>query len=132
MSAYGFDIKEVNARYGSTFVGYFPTKTKTGWGYPAAVFYQPNPKTELGHSNYFGLYADEYTPACIFNADYITGGWTGVKADDGELLWSEYRHDYHTSKDGSVWIDGGFDYARTGTPERLVKLNVKGAEVYEV
>jgi hypothetical protein len=132
MSAYNFNIDKVNEIYGSTFVGYFPTKTKSGWGYPAAVFYQPNPKTELGHSNYFGLYVDDYNPAVIFNADYITKGWEGVKADNGELVWSEHRHDYHESKDGSVWVDGGFDYIRTGTPERIVKLNVKDGVVYEV
>ena len=130
-SAYNFDIDIVNKQYGSTFVGYFPTKLKGGgWGNVAAVFYQPNPKTELGHSNYFGLYVDDYNPGVIFNADYITKGWTGAKADNGELLWSEYRHDFHTSEDGSVWVDGGFDYTRTNNPDKLVKLNVKDGVVH--
>ena len=131
VSSYSFNVDVVNEKYGSTFVGYFPIKLKIGgWGAAAAVFYQPNPKTELGHSNYFGLYVDDYCKPVIFNADYITEGWTGAKADDGELLWSEYRHDFHTSKDGSVWVDGGFDYIRTDSPNKLVRLNVKDGIVY--
>jgi hypothetical protein len=38
----------------------------------------------------------------------------GVVANDGEVIYSRYRHDYRTSKDGSVMIDGGRDYTKTG------------------
>ena len=130
-SSYDIDINIVNEKYGSTFVGYFPAKVVGGWGQPTAVFYQPNPKTELGHSNYFGLFVTEHTPLVIHNADYITKGWVGAKAQNGELIWSEYSHDYKESSDKTVWVDGGFDYTRTGNSTRLVNLNVKDGRVVE-
>jgi hypothetical protein len=51
---------------------------------------------------------------------------TGVKADNGDVIYSRYRHDYRTSQDESVFIDGGRDYLKTGLYEddRFVKLNV--------
>jgi len=53
--------------------------------------------------------------------------FTGVIADDGvEVIYSRHRHDYTTSKDGSVFIDGGRAYVKSNTlaPERFVTMKV--------
>ena len=118
-------IEAVEQRYGGTYIGDFCVKLKSGsWSeVPAALFYQPNPNTELGHTNLFAIF---------FHMDqmYIAGGdnsfdepISGIIADDGEVIYSRYRHDYRTSTDGSVSIDGGRDYLKfSGNPDRLCSL----------
>lgn len=64
------------------------------------------------------------------------GGWyvrDGISASrhpihcpvsqDGQVMLSKHRHDYRTSKDGSIAIDGGRDYTKTvGTAREWVWL----------
>jgi len=124
------DIKKVEARYADTqgkpakFMGDFCLKTKNGWQGDscAAVFYSENPDRSLGHSNYFALvvmYDDDMKPKLYvtrgdsaFETDSNGVPIIGVVADDGEVVYSRYRHDYRSSTDGSVTIDGGRDYLR--------------------
>ena len=35
-------------------------------------------------------------------------------AKNGDIIYSQYRHDYVKSEDDSVFIDGGRDYTRSG------------------
>ena len=95
---------------------------------PCAIFYNEEPHPE--GSNYFALY--KYP---LSGQLYITNGISalegsiiGAVADDGEIIYSRYRHDYRTSNDGSVTIDGGRDYVKT-TTSNLVKLAIIGDEL---
>ncbi len=56
---------------------------------------------------------------------------TGIKAQNGEIIYSRYRHDYRESKDGSVFIDGGRDYTRHSGGE-LVELKIINGELCNV
>jgi hypothetical protein len=68
---------------------------------------------------------------------FIINGLTAIEpfqavvANNGEVVWSRYRHDYRKSQDGSVWIDGGRDYLRwIGAGEVVnVRVNVDHLEV---
>lgn len=127
------DIAKVEEKYNAKFVGQFCLKTRDGqWANsPADVYWQATPPV-AGYSNYFGL--------IIQGGDlYITSGAagvepiiTGVVADDGEIIYSRYRHDYRTSKDGSVFIDGGRDYTKGGTHGRYINIKVRNGEFYEL
>lgn len=82
----------------------------------------------VSNSRYFGLYQHPMSGSI-----YICDGSsiedleiTGVIANNGDVIYSRTRHDYRYSPDGSVWIDGGRDYTRSGVypPEKFVKLHV--------
>lgn len=128
-----FDIDKVESKYNARFVGQFCLKTVDGgWSEsPADVYYAPNPDKSQGHSHYFGLIIQH-------GQLYITRGDSGVEsdisaavADDGEIIYSRYRHDYRTSADGSTFIDGGRDYTHCGVG-RYITIRVVDGEFYEV
>jgi hypothetical protein len=78
-------------------------------------------------SRYFGVYLDEQNRVMITNAQSaVDEEITGVVADDGEIIYSRYRHDFRQSADGSVFVDGGRDYIRSSVlPEdRYVTLRI--------
>lgn len=95
---------------------------KSGWyNFPVAVFYTPEKHKE--GSNYMGIFWDyrsfleEDTKPRIMVTDAITAigiDMAAVVAKNGDIIYSHYRHDYRGSDDGSVWIDGGRDYTRSG------------------
>ena len=127
----GINVKAVEERYNAKYIGDFCLMTKNGWSdYPASVFWQETPpKPE--YSNYVALfikygYEDE-------DAIYITSGASafekpieGFVADNGEIIYSRFRHDFRSSSDGSVTVDGGRDYTRvlweSGNPPKRVYL----------
>ena len=128
-----FNIEKVEAKYNAKFVGQFCLKTVGGgWGEsPADIYYVTNPDRSLGHSNYFGLIVQR-------GGVYITRGDSAVEplisaavADDGEIIYSKYRHDYNVSKDKSVFIDGGRDYTRGGVG-KYITLKVIDGEFYQL
>lgn len=81
------------------------------------------------NSKYFGLYHHPISGTLyICNAASIEDlDIQGVVADNGDIIYSRSRHDYHTSADGSVWIDGGRDYTRSGLydSDKFVTLVVR-------
>lgn len=123
-------IKKAEEHYQAKFVDTFDL----GYG-PVDVFYNPNPDVSKGHSHYFAL---RYL--YVKDAVYISDGskvlelsLNGFRADSGEIVFSRHRHDYRTSQDGTVSVDGGVDYFRTSVhsnssgisfDERVVRLKV--------
>lgn len=117
------NVYHIEQQYGGKYIGDFCIKTKQGWSEEvAAIFYQPNPNFELGHTHYFGILCQQPHRGLVYDEDYqvaIINGESafsepidGIIADDGEVIYSRYRHDFVTSSDGSVSIDGGRDYVR--------------------
>jgi len=99
--------------------------------FASPVFYQPVPS--VGHSHYFafikGAYGDKVS---IVNGESaFCEPIDGLEADNGEVIYSRFRHDYVTSQDGSVSIDGGRDYTRTSTndPSKRVTIVARGPEL---
>ena len=85
-------------------------------GLHIAIFYGDDPHPDSG-SRYFGLY---YTGVenqlMITNCAFIEEqNITGVVAENGDVIYSRYRHDYRSSPDGSVFVDGGRAYLRTNS-----------------
>jgi hypothetical protein len=122
---WGFDIDKVEKLKNAKFVCEIAARTKGGgWSEePLAIFWQELPPVE-GYSNYFGLFQriefGENGPE--YGSLYITSGQSAVEdsitaivAANGDVVYSAYRHDFRNSPDGSVWIDGGRDYVRTGS-----------------
>lgn len=83
----------------------------------------------VSKSRYFGLYIHPtHNQLMICNAADIEDiKFDAVIADNGDVIYSRHRHDFRTSPDGSVWIDGGRSYTRSGVypADRWVTLFVK-------
>lgn len=102
-------------------------------GFPCAVFYGDEAHP-VSNSRYFILYT---TASSAFGSKlWIADGSfiedqeiVGVIADDSEVIFSRYRHDYRTSTDGSVFIDGGRAYTRSNT-DNFVTIKIKYGEVW--
>lgn len=122
------DIPAAEARFNAKFVMESPLRQSGGWrDEPSLIFW-----SETAHpqgSNYFALSrtANGY---CISNAiDAVSETIAAVRADNGDVIFSSCRHDFQTSEDGSVSIDGGRDYTRVISDpdhhaERSVELEV--------
>jgi outer membrane protein assembly factor BamB len=91
------------------------------------IFYSED--AHVAGGRYFGLYFSS-----LDNQLYITNGGfvedqeiSAVIADDGEIVYSRFRHDYRSSSDGSVFIDGGRSYTRVSLVDesRYATLIVK-------
>lgn len=85
--------------------------TEFGNGHIADIFYRSTPHPEFDNK-YFCLFFrgdDMY----VANADGIENLTFGmVENDDGQLEYSQSRHDYKSFKNGNM-IDGGRDYIRS-------------------
>lgn len=124
-------IKNIEKHYkDSKYVCDTSLKTSGGnWGESCvSVFYQKEKHPKFGN-NYFGLY---YTPdgtLMICNADQIEDQTiVGIKCDNGDIIYSRYRHDYFTHR--GEMIDGGRDYTRSSGGEQ-VELRVKDGVLEE-
>ena len=114
---WNFDVDVVEQKKNAKFVCELCGKLPGGdWAEtPLAVFWQETPPVE-GYSNYFGLLVHP-----LNNKLYITSAasvaadpFVGVVAENGEIVYSAYRHDFRHSTDGTVFIDGGRDYTKVG------------------
>jgi hypothetical protein len=98
-------------------------------GRSVEVFYGDEPHPDSG-SRYFALYyaGDDLM---ITNGQFVEEQeLDAVIADNGDIVFSRARHDFHTSPDGSVWIDGGRAYTRTNTT-KMTTLVVKNGNLVE-
>jgi hypothetical protein len=127
---WGFDIAKVEQKYNAKYVGDFCIKDKYGnWAEsPCAIFWQEKPPVE-GYSNYMALFVRN-------DQVFITSGesvedlrMVGAVADNGEVIYSRFRHDYVTSSDGTAMIDGGRDYTKTTLRSRLVDVVLIGPDL---
>lgn len=86
---------------------------------PVDIFYRETPHPEFGN-RYFGLYwgmslpfdgaPDDTSQLMITNADKVEQLEFEMVEIDGQLHYSNHRHDYYTVKD--VSIDGGRAYLK--------------------
>jgi hypothetical protein len=128
-----FDIEKVEAKYKAKFVGQLCLKTRDGgWANsPADVYYQETVPVE-GYSKYFALIYQHGSPYITSGASAVAPLISAVVADDGEVIYSRYRHDYRTSADGSVTIDGGRDYTKGSMHGKYISLKIVDGEFYEL
>ena len=128
-------LAKIEAHYESTYVCESCVKNRDGsWANQSvSIFYQADlAKVPEGGSQWFGLFfrqelPDENAPTQLFVVNAISAvenDIVGVVADNGDVIYSKYRHDYRHSPDGSVWIDGGRDYTRHGGRGMFVTLRI--------
>lgn len=126
----GIDTKKVEEKYNAKYIGDFALKTRDGgWSIsPGQLYWQEKPPVE-GYSNYFAIITQN-------GGVFITSGQcvadveiSACRSGD-EILYSRYRWDNRTSKDGNCSIDGGRDYTKwSGTPQEFLTLKLDGPEL---
>jgi hypothetical protein len=85
--------------------------TELSNGYIGDIFYRDTPHPKFGNK-YFALFFCDDKPY-IANADQVEDLTFGVvENDEGNLEYSQHRHDYKSFKNGNM-IDGGRDYIRS-------------------
>jgi hypothetical protein len=106
-------------------IRYVCTSAVTSYGAQSAdIFYRETPHPVFGN-RYFGLFQNVEGQLMITGTDGIEGLEFNMVDVDGELHYSQHRHDYRVV--GDVAIDGGRSYLRrSGNLNRPVKqLKVK-------
>jgi hypothetical protein len=123
-------IEYFEKKYNAQYIADLCLKTVDGsWAnQPSAIFYQKTPP-QPGYSNYFGVIVRDSQTYITSGQSAVEGTITGIEADDGEVIFSRYRHDFRESKDKSVFIDGGRDYVKANNPSRLVEIKIDGSEM---
>lgn len=100
---------------------------------PVAVFWNKYPsKIPKTGSAWFGLFFNPDGVLMVVNAiSAVETPIDGVVADNGDVIYSRYRHDFRSSPDDSVFVDGGRDYLRCSSvdPTRTVKLQIVRGEL---
>lgn len=101
---------------------YVISTTYNGTNVPVHIFHQTDGPTE--YSDYFMIYYDT-------ELKIADGAWIedvvldAIEADNGEVIHSRYRHDFRTSEDGSVFIDGGREYTRRSLKGKARTITIK-------
>lgn len=131
---YPLDIKKCEEYFKAKYIGDFQVKNYNDeWSsMPVAVFYCAKPDISKNHKHYIGLFLPIITtdpvqlgPLSVTDAtSAVKEPFIGIQADNGEIVISCYTHDYRTSTDGSVNIDGGREYTKCNNTERLIKIQL--------
>lgn len=124
-------VKYIEEKYNGKYICETSVRGVTGiWTYdPAILFYSEIPHPE--GSNYFGIIEGFKREYKIFNAlSVMPETIHAVVANNGDIIYSHYRHHYNISTDGSVWIDGGRDYTRSAVCDTVkLKINQNRLEI---
>lgn len=104
-------IKEIQEKYNAKYIidSCIPTINGNS-NFPCAVFY-----SEVAHpkgSNFFCIFSNNGSMMIANAAFILEQSIQAIQALDGELIISRYRHDFVTSSDETVSIDGGREYTR--------------------
>jgi len=114
-------IELVEARYNAEYVADLCLRDDHGnWtDEPFAVFWTPI-LTKPEYTHYFGLQGRNGQVFVVNGISITEGFWEGAEADNGEIIFSRFRHDNRVSSDETAMVDGGRDYFRyRGRPVRL-------------
>lgn len=114
----------IEKHYEATYIADLCIRDKRGnWTETTvAVFWVEEPK-QADHSHYIGLYRSQGRVMICDARSVAEGHWDGMMAEDGEIIFSRYRHDYRRSRDDSVMVDGGRDYFKA-SGLRDVRINI--------
>lgn len=129
-------IKLIEKKYKAKFVGVFSLKQSDGWrNFPSYIFYVEKPE-KLHYSNYIAVSEEILSLEPFETKTVVSDGSSfncepifALMADNGEVIYSAYRHDYEVSSDGSCYIDGGRDYTRYSPEKDLIELEIVDGEI---
>ena len=129
----------IEKKYGARYIGYWELKSSSmDFCFPSYYFYQSNPDTELGHSEYFKIRVlQDNTMSISDGSEIMAASINGLHyGPTNEVIISQYRHDFskfndHTSQ---AFIDGGCEYLRFGFGEedgyKLFPIYIKDGLLY--
>lgn len=100
-----------------------------GGGKEMYVFYQEDPRTDLGHSNYLGVFIKPDRSVWFTNAKSVAEQSYPALKEDDEIIVTRYTHDFVQNSKGH-FIDGGLDYVRTNANLTGHVVVRDGQEVY--
>lgn len=105
-------LQTIEEKYGATYLGDFCVRVENGgWvNKPVSIFYQEPPRPDVAESPWFGIHTRHGSLMITDGSSAFSEPIQCVIADNGEIIYSRWRHDYRESEDGSVTIDGGRDY----------------------
>lgn len=107
------------------YVGYYDV----GNGRELYIFYQENPRTDLGHSNYLGVFLGPSNEVYFTNGKDVEKQHYPALMEDGELIFTRFTHDMVTNSKGH-FLDGGISYLRTNKTITGHVVVRDGKEVY--
>jgi len=120
-------LEKFEENYNAKFVCESSIKTKNGWRDASSlIFYSevPHPNGSNYMAFSYDYIKDEYVVSDGISVANIE--ISGVVADNGDVIYSRFRHDYRFSKDKSVWIDGGRDYTRSCAGKSVIMMIIDG------
>jgi len=121
-------ILSTETKYGVEYVGYYDLPDGREGIY---VFYQKNPRTDLGHSNYMGVFFDVTQGWFVTNAKSIVQArFPAIQLPNGKFIVSRYRHDFVQDEDTGKFIDGGLDYTRSNSAVNAYMNIIDGKEIF--
>lgn len=129
----GISIENAEKHYNAIYVTDMCIRDKHGnWSeQPVSIFWVEKPE-KPEYSNYLGIFMAFNDNGR--NSVYLTNAisateepFYGVMADNGEIIYSRYRHDYRVSEDKTATADGGRDYFRGNG--QSVRLQIVGPDV---
>ena len=132
---YNLKLDVIENYYNVKYIGDFCIKDKyNNWSeFPVSCFYSAHPDKSKGHSEYLGIFVRNFTDEnSIVNSTVILCNaetafknviFTGIEYENNIYI-SCYRHHYVSPSEG-VMIDGGRDYTRYSTDQKLVSLEFK-------
>lgn len=127
------NLQAIERKYNAKYIGDFCLKVISGgWSTsPAAIFWQEKPPVE-GYSNYFGIIARDEGVYITSGASAFSEPIEGIVSEDGEVVYSRFRHDFRSLSDGSGSIDGGRDYTKVcgdSVIPKSVLLKIEGPKL---
>lgn len=124
------DIEKVEKKFKAKYVYETSLKQGDAWRYePSLIFYTEEPHPQ--GSNWFAI-SKSSGDYVISNAlETVMEPIVAVVAENQDVIYSRYRHDYRTSPDKSVWIDGGRDYFRGSGKAITLKVNNDKLEIQD-
>lgn len=123
-------IPVIEEKYNAKYVCETCIKNQYGWrNEPSLIFYSV--KKHPAGSHYFAISIDDHGNLVISDGISATEPFVGVIAENGDIIYSRFRHDYRTSEDKSVSIDGGREYTRVvhDKLQPTVQLQIEGSEL---
>lgn len=122
------NIAKAEQNYNAIYITDMCIRGKNGeWvNQPVSIFWVEKPE-KPEYSNYLGVFTNDGNVYVTNAISATVDPFYGVAAENGEIIYSRWRHDYRTSEDGTAVADGGRDYFKgRGTP---VALQIIGPDV---
>lgn len=124
----GINIENAEKHYNATYVTDMCVRDKNGnWAnLPVSIFWVEKPE-KPEYSNYLGVFINGGQVFVTNGLSATVEEFWGSEAENGEIIYSRWRHDYRISEDKTAMVDGGRDYFKGNG--KSVRLKIVGPDV---